>query len=855
MFDEASEVFKNPEPQAADEKRATKYRRQALELYKEALSGGPGLYAAATGDLAWKLKFQLARLYSDLAETKIAEGYWKDIYKQEELKELRREAAMRLAEAAESGKNENLKEAYNYYQTALDLCGGNDTCSYVRFKRAWLLHNQMKNAEAISEMEQALWDSKGQVREEALRDYVTFLAQEPGNGERAILLLEPIVSKLARPKLIQDLMEEYFSHGNKVAGTNALEYVHAHNPQLKLQVRLLEETYGRRNWERFRFHLEKVQEVNPLALGEDAKDTEKLLRRLLIQLDGERITKKEVAEDFKTTTLLYLKLFPTSNERFKMQEGWLAAETEPQKKMDQLKIWIADPIATVDQQIKLREHRVSLAQKLKQENIVVEEMAVLAQLVKEPKKKREYEYLHARSLYELKDYAKALPEFIKIATFEKTPDSWAIKSQNLILDIYNQQKNYDGIVAQADTWLKSDALAKSSDKEIKKELSEMLQVKEQAEFEKATSLGQNALALSQFKSFCEDKKFLPKSCENTKILAVQLKDQKNLLWILKHLNQEKELAAEYEASGYFTDAAKILEKSLNKNSSVKDYLKVALLYELGNDSANQLKILKETTQQLLSKKTLGEEEELLYQTFKDANYLEPVHFKLGWNEKNKAKIANALEVANKGIKETQKLLLQYPYSAGSAWEKLVFNELETLANQQKKLGFYGKKAEKKFNARIDAIKALSTKADFYLPGSEPAFRVKILALLTAQYEELTNEIINSPIPAQLDPESIAQIKQSLQEMAKPFSEKTVAYKALSDAESKKLLVAENTQTRAKPTAIHDVHKLALSTLHENPQEEAALKNLKSFYESNGQNRLAAYFEGRIQQLQKEEKKS
>ncbi|NDD93432.1 hypothetical protein EBZ37_15300, partial [bacterium] len=336
-----------------------------------------------------------------------SEPIWKMLAQQKELPEVSREAALRLAESVDT------VNAAKWYQQALDLCSGGDLCSYIRFKRAWLFRQAARGGvaddRAIAEMELALFDSKGQVREESLRDYLVFLGERADTSESmarsSLSKIEALSQRLNRKQLIGDLAEAYFAAGNKGAGTFVLTQAQRLEPKFVRLARLAEEQYGLRQWDAFAVTLEEIggdrgRSLLKAAAPADGVDGEKFLRRLVIQLDGERISQKARAVEFQKATLAYLALFPDSKEKGKFQEGWLASESDPQKKLDQLASWIqAEP-----QSLRLREFRASIAQKAGLQGVVASEMAALASSPEASGKAREYRYLQARSLYESKDF-------------------------------------------------------------------------------------------------------------------------------------------------------------------------------------------------------------------------------------------------------------------------------------------------------------------------------------------------------------------------------------------------------------------------------------------------------------------
>ena len=105
-FDEITEANKALEVSQTIQAKVLKYRSKAISLYIEALNGN-GFYQAATSPLKWKISFQLARLYSDGNRFSDAKPFWEKLVAQNDILDLKREAALRLAENLESNQNIN----------------------------------------------------------------------------------------------------------------------------------------------------------------------------------------------------------------------------------------------------------------------------------------------------------------------------------------------------------------------------------------------------------------------------------------------------------------------------------------------------------------------------------------------------------------------------------------------------------------------------------------------------------------------------------------------------------------------------------------------------------------------------
>lgn len=868
-FDGATELGRLLNPTAEDSKKLARLQLRSVSLYEEALNGTDG-FAPPSGNLKLNVQFQLARLYSDLNVDQKATPLWQVLVEQNELTELKREAALRLAERAEKSHAKNsVAEADKYYQIAISLCAASDLCSYAHYRRAWLFKSDGRIKEAINEMKPALFDSKNQVREEALRDYLVFLGAESSDGKDALLLVEELAGKLSRPQLFQDLSGAFYSAGNRAAGTYVLDYVNTRNPQLKYQAKLMEELYGLRQWDKFREVREQAMMAPPVALEKnDAIEIEKTLRRLTVQLDGERISQTQLAPDFRATIDLYLKLFPTNKERFKMIEGWLASESDNAKKSDQLKVWLANPAFAFskDEEIKLREFRVANARKAKNNLVIIEELTHLIPLAKDAKTEREYRFNQAVAYFEEKRTPEAMPLLTALAN--DGGDTFTVKSRFLILDIFAKEKKYTDLIAVADGWLKSSEGTKNLSEEMKKGLKEWKSTREEAEFELAASQGQTPAALATFKKFCLEKRYLPKSCENAKVLSVQLKDQDSLLTLLQEMNLTDELAAEYEAAGFFVKSAEILEKKQPKKiTEISPTLKLALLYELGGRNDLRDKALKSLTPYLLTKKDFGREEALIYETLKEANLLDINSLKLAWSPGTKLQIAEMLEEKGQGNAQTKKMLVDSVAFVGPQWTKLVMEKLGKLDEEQRKQKFYGARSQRKFETRLAKLKTFVNESERYYKGADEKSRVDIAKLMEKAQSDLAAEILSTPIPEGLDDASITEIKGALTKMAEPFEARAKEYAALYAAPAPAVAATEPVKPAEselpirqgatltaveplKPPATKDIFESALSTLHKDPTAVGALSEIQRFYAENGKSRLASYFQGRIQSLEK-----
>src|SRR5690606_33164287 len=122
-----------------------------------------------------------------------------------------------------------------------------------------------------------------------------------------------------------------------------------------------------------------------LSSLEEKKKTalDQILRRLIVQIDGERKSNpgKYQAESCAAIDL-HLKLFPKSEVVAKMQEGWLAAQTDDGLKLERLATWAAEAKARGDKttEIRFRQERAAIASRQKNHDIIRSEALALAGL-------------------------------------------------------------------------------------------------------------------------------------------------------------------------------------------------------------------------------------------------------------------------------------------------------------------------------------------------------------------------------------------------------------------------------------------------------------------------------------------
>ena len=854
-----------------------KYHKRALELYQEALSGQGGLFPKPTGELAIKIHFQLARLHHRTLDTKTATDHYRHVVKTDHpLNDIEREANLGLAEIYED--QGDLATADTHYTKALDLCKEGGTCSYIHYRRSWVLYRNGKLEEAIAEIEKSLFDAKGQVKERSLQDYMLFLSNRQTDGMREIPLMESLQEKTGRDGLARELMEAYFGIGNRIAALNFLSYLNRRTPNLYDQIRMAEELYGFKMWGRLDSVLSQIEQNQSLPLSfdeETKKDSLKIFERIIVQLDAEREMNPQAVNYLQRSIMAFLNFFPKSENRNKMMQGWLTVETDNHKKIAQLKEWISLNLSMdyEKEAIDLRKTRLSLAEKAKDDTAYLEEALALMQYHggKDEAKEREYSYAYAYKNYRLDKHDIALPIFERLSQAgERVPDKWAIQSQNLALDIYSKKKDYRAMISKSDTWLEQTVNWRESG--IQRELDEMLKIKQQARFEYAASLGEQKEALDIFKQFCLNGEFKDKACTNAKVLAVKMKDQAGLISILEHLKDENTLLTEYELMGSFERAAPLYERLvLNKDASIENYMKAILLYELALDDKKRNQLIERLSQVIKRTKKMPENfESALYKMMKEANLFQASIFDMPWSESMKTFVARELESADRGNTASRRHLTDQDRTTGPLWAIYHLQKLEELDKAQRKIAFYGRRSKRNFDRRLKSLEKFKARLTSVVEGASTPTRVIAFEMAKRAYRDLATQIEATPLPEGLDEETIAGIKANLEQMAAPFKAESASYEQSKEEQLSKIdqtknialveslsktdsafyqLVEDEAPIANTPNPLPtEEYRKKLAVLRDKPTDIAVLESIKNFLATNQQERMAAYFEGRIKSL-------
>lgn len=858
-------------------------RMKALKLYKHSLNGSDGV-KKATGLTRLKIQFQLARLLSRLDEHKDAEQYYLTVQSNEKVPtRMKEQASLALAEWYEEDAKYS-KSKINY-DLAIKLCKTKTSCNYAHYRKGWLYFKDTMLDQAIVEMRASLWSSETEIRESSLQDLMLFMSNQNTDGLKELEEVKSISKKLNRPELVHKIAEAFYVAGNRKAGSNLLAYINDQNPSLYFEVRLLEEVYGFRNWDRvekFLTVLEKRSSADIPTKKDHAEEVQKILRRYMVQVDAEANVAPDLNPFLKRSIDIYLNIYPNDDLRKKLQQGWIKAESSNELKVKRIGHWIEEDLGfgfKPEHIRKLRQTRLSLAQKLGMSEIVIKEALAIAELLKGTPAAEEFEYVAARELYTQKKFDSAEPMFKKLVSKESNKvelGKWALLSQNLLLDIYNGQDAYEKIIAQVNFW--KEHTKDVSNKKLAKENKLMNNLSIDAKFAHAAKMKDDPKSLNTFYDFCFAGIKPKKSCANAKVLAIQSEDQEKVIKLLEKEGDEKTLMSEYELMGRFSDAAKLQEKlNLKKQGSKAPhalYLKVALLYELDQNLKQRNRVLKILIRKIKRDKSVPKEyENAIYLTLDDAGLIDATSLFLPWSLKKRLRLATILE-QKKPSRTTQKLILGQAKSQGPVWSRLILSKVQKDFFKISKISFYGRYSKHRFKKRTKAINNFVKKAKVHLNGADLETRIYLLHMLERTYGQMGEDVLATPLPPGLDEATMAAVQIKLQTMADPFDKVRTDYDRLLQEHITQLAPEDLTRiknnfdsrisdySKLVPLEVIKVKKVAEIDLdhirnqhlklNRNPTDKAILGSLLSYYQEKSHPRLAAYFTGRLEGLENKE---
>ncbi len=866
-------------------------RMKALKLYEHSLNGTDGV-KKVEGLTRLKIQFQMARLLSRLEEFKRAEGYYLEVQAHPKVpKKMKEQASLALAEWYE--EDAKYPKAKKFYDQAISLCDVRSSCNYAHYRKAWLFFKDTKLDEAIVEMKASLWATDSEIRESSLQDLILFMSNANTDGLKELDYIKNLSEKLKRPELVQLLVEAFYVAGNRRAGSNLLAYINDQSPSLYFETRLLEEFYGFRKWDQVDELLVSMAKRGPTDIPskkEHAKEVQKIFRRYLVQVDSEANVVPELNSYLKKSIDVYLGIYPSDDLRKKLQQGWLKAENDPKAKIKRLGHWIEEDqgFGFPQKDIrKLRQTRLSSAQKEKMSDVVIVEAKAIAEILKGTPEAEEFTYVAAREHYARKEYDQALPLFQSIVKDSlsrleagKELGKWALLSQNLVLDIFNAKDDYKSILAQVALWKSGTSDIK--EKTIVKENQAMDKLKIDARFALAAKMKDSPESLEEFYGFCFEGIYEKKSCSNAKVLAVRFGDQEKLIKLLQKEGNKEALMNEYELMGRFSEAAKLQEELvLSKKGLKSDYelfLKIALLYELDQNFKDRDRILKKMMKKMKRQKSLPKElEGALFLTLDEAGLIDQTALFYPWNTKRKLALANRLQLT-KPSKASLKLIMEQEVSQGPIWDREVLKKFVKPFKTANSIKFYGRYSKYRFKKRTRAIDSFVKLSKKYLEGATLEARSYILHMLTRTYGKMVEDILSTPLPEGLDEATMAQVQVQLQSMATPFDKVRSDYQRLLDEQlatlkdkepTKEQQVVANLETNPASYVdfielgeapesrtlamdkLQGVEELKVALL-KNPTDSQALSSLRDFFKEKKIDRLAAYYSGRLESLKEVE---
>lgn len=875
LFETAVEVNKSNQIDNKTLSEVERNQKKAVELYELAMTGLNGDVAKPDLGSQYRIEFQLARLYTDLGKLEIADQKWNKLTKQNLDKRIQMESALRLSEKLELSTNSaTLQKAGELYDLALRTCNKASLCSYIEYRRGWVYYRLGQNNEALESIVRSLAKADRAMVDEVLKDTILFISHADWSAEKAIAFLEKATIDHKKPKMIEQLASAYFTSDKREHFYQVSLYLLKKDPHLDQYISLADFEYAQGRMTDMQKTLNGLESAvaRNLAFTSPEKqiESEKTFFRLIFQWDGERKTRPEV---FTSLTgqgaMLYTKIFPVGPQLEKVMDGWVAVQDKAEVKLKQVEIWRAmqEPLAT---QKKIVAHLddliLSLSLELKDWNRV---LAVSDRIQRaNPKAPRAVVYQKAKALYELKRTEEALPILKSLAAVDgAAPDQYAIYSQNLALDILAQQNRFDEIQSQASTWTKNSKLlaAVGSDKKLTGEINDMKSIADKAAFSKAVT-SKDKDSLKTFKEFCFANKLTPKSCENAKAIAVQIKDHASLIEILRFQRADEELANELEFSGFFSESAAVREKIASKSAfKATEQLRIALLFEIGGAMSDRNRVLQHLSSQFAkNKSSLSEgEEKLLFQALMDASLMNADSLKLPWRSDNRMELAAHIEDTGHGNAESKKMLIESCQKVGNTWRSLQFARLKDKSDRQAKMSIVGRQSQKNFNKRVEVLRQMGEDAQCFLKGeSDPELRLLVMSSMAKSYGDFAAEIKSVPVPEGLDEQTLKDVQGQIAQMAAPFEELKAGWVKNSKTALEALPILEREKAERKYLAgslrfdykaeaqaggkkISYNWEPLLKELKGNPENRESLKKLKEHFEGDGQSRLALYFAGRL----------
>ncbi|MBY0517809.1 MAG: hypothetical protein K2P81_12940, partial [Bacteriovoracaceae bacterium] len=546
----------------------------------------------------------------------------------------------------------------------------------------------------------------------------------------------------------------------------------------------------------------------------------------------------------------------------------IAAQPDDMAKMQRLAQWeVADKGQPTER--RWRQDRAALALKLKDYKVIREEAAELAKSTDEAVA-REWTYVGAKAALDAGEENVALETFKVLAQKTLNPDKWAVQSQHLSLDILNRQKNFAALAAQAALWTNVSGLKLSSHSQ---DVAQMESARQEALFEDAASKGETPAALALFMQYCQEGLFKEKSCPNAKVLAIKLHQQAELVKVLEIQNDQEALSSEYERMGRFVEAAKIQEKALKATDPEMNWFKVSLLYRIGGDETSRMRVLRTLASRMQKQGKMTEEVEAMSKaTFLKSSMTPSELIRLPWSAATKIKLAAQFENEGRGDAITHKMVLSSKEDLGPVWAQDVITRVSSFDKKQRSVGFYGRNSRANFQLRLKLLAKFAEETKNVLPGASTQVRAYLLDQVAKAYSDIDKEILSSPVPEGLEAEQVAQVNEAMETLASPLRAEGESYLKLRDEQLSTLTdkeawlnhiaqgpeafmtalkeVTSQPETKTASGIAPEVRKSILDKLSQNPNDRSALESLRDDYAARGESAPAAYFTGRLAEMEK-----
>jgi hypothetical protein len=339
------------------------------------------------------------------------------------------------------------------------------------------------------------------------------------------------------------------------------------------------------------------------------------------------------------------------------------------------------------------------------------------------------------------------------------------------------------------------------------------------------------------------------------------------------MGDENALVLELERSGNFSEAASLLEKKLSATSDINSWLKVATFYQIADAKDSQVRVLRNLMKELKKSKKIDPKiENGLEATFLSAGFSATDLLPLPWSVSAKIRLAAYFEGKGAGDKFTHQLIVSSKEDLGYPWVKMVLEKISALDSHQRSIGFYGKNSRAQFQSRLKAIGKLAQEGKSFLPGASMPVRVYLIQSLELAYRDLDQEILSTPLPEGLDEQQVGEIKTALETLALPLRNEANTYQTLLSEQISQLgeksdywlesiksgkdaflAKVKEESSALSPQVGEGLTQIevtsAMKSLSSNPDEKKSLEILRNHYQTRGEIAPAAYFNGRLSELE------